>query len=227
MRETKYLGPLAMLFLALVAPLAIFGKIADEVREGSTLKHDDAILHALYQHSSAGFDRFFIEVSRWGGFYGLFPLTVFLIGFYFVMKRRGDAYFVLVSVGGASLINLLAKRIFGRDRPALWLSPAPETDFSFPSGHAMLSTAVFASIIVLAWNTKARIPVLTLGIFCILLVSFSRLYLGVHYPTDVVAGICASTAWVGGVTWLARSPYGYLWIRERMQKLRGTTKVNG
>ncbi len=222
MRDSKIFGPLAILFFVLVAPLAIFGKIADEVREGEPIRHDDAILNAVHLHSSPALDWFFIEVSRWGGFYGLFPLTVFLIGLFFVMRRKSDAYFLFVSVGGACLVNVVAKHIFGRNRPALWISPAPETDFSFPSGHAMLSTAVFASLIVLAWNTKARIPMIAIGVVSVLLVTFSRVYLGVHYPTDVIAGVCASTTWVSGVAWLARSPYGYRWMRDGLFRSRTT-----
>ena len=98
-------------------------------------------------------------------------------------------------VGGAAAINFLTKLIFHRVRPHLWPSLTPEADYSFPSGHALISLAVMVSLLLLAWPTRWRGPTLLAGGFFVLLVGLSRLYLGVHYPTDVLAGWAAGGAW--------------------------------
>jgi len=121
-------------------------------------------------------------------------------------RRRGDAFFWGLAVGGAALLNVAAKYSFGRSRPDYWLSIAPETTFSFPSGHAMQTMALVAALVVLVWPTKARWPVLILGGSFVLLVGLSRVYLGVHYPSDIVAGWAAASAWVVGLSIVL---YGY------------------
>jgi undecaprenyl-diphosphatase len=93
-------------------------------------------------------------------------------------------------------LNLLLKELFGRDRPTLWETLVTEHGFSFPSGHAMASSALGFSIMVTLWNTRFRVPACIVAGFYIVLVGFSRLYLGVHYPTDVLAGWVLSGTWV-------------------------------
>ena len=93
----------------------------------------------------------------------------------------------------------MAKILFQRARPALWLSPAPEQDYSFPSGHAMLSVAIAGSLIALAWPTRLRWPALIGGTMSVVGIGLSRLYLGVHFPSDIMAGWCAALLWVTGV----------------------------
>jgi undecaprenyl-diphosphatase len=119
----------------------------------------------------------------------------------FVRRRRwGDALFWGLAVGGAGVLNFAAKQLFERIRPNLWLSIAPETTYSFPSGHAMGSMALVAALVVLLWPTRWRWLTLLVGSFFVLMVGLSRVYLGVHYPSDIVAGWTASLAWVVGVS---------------------------
>jgi undecaprenyl-diphosphatase len=113
-------------------------------------------------------------------------------------------------VGGGWLLNRSAKALFGRERPKLWESVAPETSLSFPSGHAMASMALIAALVVLLWPTRWRYPTIGLGGIFVLLVGLSRVYLGVHYPSDVLAGWIASFAWVMGVSVLLYGRVGRL-----------------
>src|SRR5690606_17364220 len=85
-----------------------------------------------------------------------------------------------------------------------WPPLAPETSFSFPSGHAMQSMALATALLVLAWNTRWRWPVLLAGAAFTGIVGLSRVYLGVHFPSDVLAGWCASLAWAVGLALLFR-----------------------
>ena len=101
-----------------------------------------------------------------------------------------------MGVGGAALLNMVLKLIFERPRPDLWEQLIIETSFSFPSGHAMASSALAFSVIAIAWNTRFRWYAVGVGVLFMLVIGFSRLYLGVHYPTDVLAGWFVSGAWV-------------------------------
>lgn len=103
-----------------------------------------------------------------------------------------------VSFVGSALLNMGSKHFFQRQRPSLWESIAPESTFSFPSGHAMGSMTLAVTLVLLAWNTRWRWPVLLLAPAFSLLVSVSRVYLGVHYPSDILAGWCAALVWVVG-----------------------------
>ena len=100
---------------------------------------------------------------------------------------------------GAALMNLLAKHVFSRVRPDLWLSLIPETTFIFPSGHAMQSMAVGCGLVLLLWQSRWRTLMIVVATLFVIAVGTSRMYLGVHYPSDILAGWSASFAWVMGL----------------------------
>ena len=104
-----------------------------------------------------------------------------------------------IALAGSALLNLAAKHYFGRARPAFWLSLAPETSYSFPSGHAMASMTLATVLVLLAWRSRWRWPVLVAAPGFALAVAASRVYLGVHYPSDILAGWTAAIAWTAGV----------------------------
>jgi membrane-associated phospholipid phosphatase len=129
----------------------------------------------------------------------LVPFCTVVVLFLLWKKLPREAFFFSVCTLGAGLVNLLAKLFFGRARPDLWASIAPESDYSFPSGHAMASMAVAAALVLMLWPTRFRWLTVALGLIYVLAIGLTRLYLGVHYPTDILGGWCASLAWVGGV----------------------------
>ena len=111
-------------------------------------------------------------------------------------RRMREGLFAGIALGGSALLNLGAKQLFARARPALWESIAPEATYSFPSGHAMGSMTLAAVLVLLSWHTRWRWWVAMPMAAFVLLVGLSRVYLGVHYPSDILAGWAAAIAWV-------------------------------
>ncbi|MFC4728908.1 phosphatase PAP2 family protein [Coralloluteibacterium thermophilus] len=188
-----------VLFLALLALLLGFAELAEEVREGEGFDFDEPLLAWAQTWHGPALDRFFVVVSALGYAWGVIPLDIAIPLVLLWLRRLRDAVFFVLGVGGSALLNMSAKAFFQRERPTLWESIAPEATFSFPSGHAMGSMAMSACLVVLSWRTRWRWPMLLgLGLF-VLLVGVSRVYLGVHFPSDVLAGWIVAVAWVIGV----------------------------
>lgn len=199
---------LLTLFVAVLLPLLLFGQLAYEVLEGEPFVFDEPIL--LYAHSlaSPAWDTVMLLFSRLGYGGGVVPFAIVLWLVLLAWRRLRDCLVFGLSVGGAGLLNRVAKAFFGRERPKLWESVAPETTLSFPSGHAMGSMALIAVLVVLLWPTRWRNLMLILGAVFVVMVGLSRIYLGVHYPSDVLAGWVASFAWVMGVSILGYGRVG-------------------
>lgn len=198
---------LLILFFGVGLPLIAFGALAEDVSNEGGLPWDAPILRYMHQHATPGLDVAMVFISAIGYAYGVVPLAVLIFFVLLAVRRRGNALFWAVAMGGAGALNKGAKQFFGRARPELWDSVAPEHTYSFPSGHAMGSMALVATLAVLAWPTRWRWWAILGGGAFTLLVGFSRVYLGVHYPSDVVAGWSAALAWVLGVSQIA---YGRL-----------------
>ena len=193
-------GWIALLFAGVLLPLWVFTELADEVHELERFVFDDPILLHAHVYAGPAMDRFFIEVSRIG-YEGVIAIDVVIVLSLLAFKRWREATFAAVAFIGSGLLNLGSKQLFQRDRPSLWESVSPETTFSFPSGHAMGSMTLAMVVILLAWPTRWRWPTLLAAVVFALLVGFSRIYLGVHYPSDILGGWMAAMAWVVG-TWL-------------------------
>jgi membrane-associated phospholipid phosphatase len=213
---------LAMLFAAILLPLWLFGTLARDVWEGGVFGFDEPTL--LYFHSlqTPLLDRVMVFIS-WLGFSVVVVFDIAITLMLSLYRRWRNAIFFGLAVGGAGLLNFFAKQTFGRVRPALWAPIAPETTFSFPSGHAMASTAFVVAICVLLWATRGRWAGVVLGAVFVVLVCVSRVYLGVHYPSDVLAGCSASLAWVAGLAMLffGRSTRAPADVEEKSHRSQG------
>ena len=195
---------LVLAFAGVVLPLWGFAELADEVREGEPFAFDEPLLHGLYGLSSPALDRFMLLGSELGYAWGVIPVDIVLAVALLATKRLRRGLFFVLAVGGSALLNLATKALFQRERPALWDSIAPETTFSFPSGHAMGSMTLAAALVVLLWPTRLRWPMLVAGVLFAVWVGSSRVYLGVHYPSDILAGWGAAAAWVCAMVLLVR-----------------------
>ena len=176
-----------------------FVEIAEEVFEGETLWFDEAILNGINGYSSPFWDIFFVIVTQFGGVFGIIAITLGILALLINRRKYQKALIVGATVAGAALLNVILKLIFERARPDLWEQLIVETSFSFPSGHAMISSALALSVIFICWNTRYRWVAVVVGSLFIIVIGLSRLYLGVHYPTDILAGWVVSAAWLFAV----------------------------
>ena len=189
---------ITLLFIGILLPLALFGKLADEIHEGDSFSWDTSVLHFIHQHATPFWNWVFVTAEQTGGLFTIPFLVAMIFGLRFLKRPENSTFFALAVVG-AYAINLACKAFFQRARPSLWESPLPESNYSFPSGHAMVSMAVAVAFIELSWDTKWRWPVLFASLLGTFIIGFSRMYLGVHYPSDVLAGWSASLIWTCGL----------------------------
>ncbi|HST43725.1 MAG TPA: phosphatase PAP2 family protein [Luteimonas sp.] len=211
----RHAGRLALLFAGLLLPFWGFAELADEVHEGEALVFDEPLLLFAQSVAHDGFDRVFALFSEIGYAWGVVPADVLLVAALAWRRQLREGLFAGVALAGSGVLNVAAKQVFSRERPSLWESIAPETTYSFPSGHAMGSMTLALVLVLLAWPTRWRMPVLLAMALFVPMVGLSRIYLGVHYPSDILAGWAAASIWTvgvylmvfrGDVPWRARVP---------------------
>jgi undecaprenyl-diphosphatase len=196
---------LLLVFAGVLLPLWGFGSMVEDLREGEAFAFDVPILEAMHALAGPGLDRLFVAMTLLGYAWGVVPVDVLLVLVLTLRRHRREAAFAAISIFGSMLLNLAAKHSFARVRPELWVSIRPETTFSFPSGHAMGSMTLAMVAVLLCWSVRTRWgwgwrwPVTIVAAAFVLLVGLSRIYLGVHYPSDILAGWTAASAWVIGV----------------------------
>lgn len=194
-----YRWRLLTLLAGVAAPLYVLGVMAEEVAGQEDLCFDRPVLLFLHDHATPLLDRIMPIVTLLGSRGSMLAVDVLVLLVLAARRRWASALFWGLAAGGAGLIELGMKHVFGRIRPSLWPSIAPETTFSFPSGHAVGSAAFVVALSVLAWRTRWRWPVVLAGSLFVAAVGLSRLYLSVHYPSDVLASWMLALAWVVGL----------------------------
>jgi membrane-associated phospholipid phosphatase len=189
---------MGLLFAAILLPLWSFAELGEEVHQAERFVFDDPILLRAEALSGPWLDQAFLGIS-WAGYQGVILVDALLVAGLLLARRWREATFVGATVVGSALLNMGTKQLFGRARPSLWESISPEDTFSFPSGHAMGSMTLMVVLVLLAWGTRGRWPALVLCALFALAVGASRVYLGVHYPSDILGGWAAAIAWTVGV----------------------------
>ena len=187
------------LFVGLLVPMLLFAGIVDEYREDGILPFDKPLLLWAHRMATPATDQFFVTMSDLGYLWGVVPVNVAILLLLVLRKRYREGLFWALAVGGSALLNLGVKSHFMRGRPDLWDQVVTETSFSFPSGHAMGSATLATAVILLTWRTRWHWPALVVLPAFALTVGVARIYLGVHYPSDILAGFAVAIAWVMGM----------------------------
>lgn len=200
--------------------LYAFVEIADDVSEGDTVAFDTMILLAFRNRMDVStplgppwLEGVMRDFTALGGVAVLTTVTALVVGFLLLTGKRHAAWVVIVSViGGIALSNLL-KWGFNRPRPDLVPHATAVYSHSFPSGHAMLSAVVYLTLGALLARTEAKTGMKMYYLACAglltLVVGISRIYLGVHWPTDVLAG------WALGASWALLCWLVMLWLQSK------------
>ncbi|MBP2305708.1 phosphatase PAP2 family protein [Azospirillum melinis] len=207
--------------LSVIAGLLFgFVELAGEVMEGETTAFDKRILLALRDPLNPDqpggpwwLARVARDITSLGSTTILAILTVATLGFLLLLHKRAAALLVLVSVGGGGMLSTVLKMLFDRARPDLVPHGDEVISASFPSGHAMQSAVVYLTLgalltqFVEGRRTKAYL--LTWAMVLTLIIGSSRVYLGVHWPTDVLAGWSVGAAWAAFCWMIAE------WLQRR------------
>ena len=186
--------------LAAAVAVLLFTWLGREVLEGEALRLDARLRTLAHAWASPTLTAILIAASFYGGPVVLIPAALVAAFAFLVHGWHRGALLVLLTVAGAALLNWLLKVSFARVRPEAFFDYPLPVSPSFPSGHALYAASIFGGLAALLTarlkHRPLRVAVWSAAAFLILLVGFSRVYLGVHYPSDVLAGYSVAVIWV-------------------------------
>jgi undecaprenyl-diphosphatase len=206
--------PLALLTVAIL--ILSFGLLAEEVVDGDLSDFDTAILMVFRTAGDAAdpigppwLEEMGRDVTALGSFVFLGFVLAGVVGYLILIRKHGAAVLMVVAVLGGVVVSTLLKFVFDRPRPEISHAARVFTA-SFPSAHATMSAVTFLTVGALftrvAAERKVKVYFMAVALFLTIMVGLSRLYMGVHYPSDVLAGWCIGSAWAilcwAGALWL-------------------------
>jgi len=202
-RGGTVVGALGIFLVAGVVLAAIgtwvFTEIAEKVLAGGTQAFDDAVLRWIGAHHTKFLDGAMLEITALGTGAVVVVMVSIAALFLTLTRHKYSALLLLVATLGGGILGMVLKLRFDRPRPHIFTWGTQAISSSFPSGHAMSATIVYATVAYLAARLEkhhwSRWLTMFLAAVIIALISFSRLYLGVHYPSDVVAGMVIGLSW--------------------------------
>lgn len=214
---TRRIETVTLAVIVLIAgALWAFVALAAEMIEGDLHAFDEAVLLALRTPGDANdpiggrmVETAMRDLTALGGVTVLVLLTLTVMAYLALRRERHAALFLGCAVLGGQIISFLAKSGFSRPRPDLVPHGVEVMTASFPSGHSMMSAITYLTLAVMLARTeeapRMRVFFMTVAAVLAMLVGVSRVYLGVHWPSDVLAGWSLGAAWALGVWLVARS----------------------
>ncbi len=196
--------------VSLIATVGIFGlasclivlfvvaKIADEVLEKESFAFDRSLLLWIHSFANPDLDRVMLTITRLGNPHIVTTVVLVCLGILWWRRYRQEAKIFAIACLGAFTLNTGLKLFFTKPRPLLWDRLISETSFSFPSGHALGSLVLYGLIAYLLATRYPQLSIFiyTLAVILIMAIGISRLYLGVHWPTDIIAGYGIGFLWL-------------------------------
>jgi membrane-associated phospholipid phosphatase len=188
-------GVLALVF---VAAVAVFVALALLAHPGGPAGLDAQVHAWVSEHRSDALTTFFTRYTGLGQWFVLTAAAIAAIAALAASARRREALFLFVAMTVELLLNVVLKLAFARSRPPAGEALVHAGGYAFPSGHSMSSATFALALVVIAWPTRWRVPAALLAAAFALLLGASRIYLGVHWLTDVLAGWAMAVAVVSG-----------------------------
>ncbi len=190
---------LAGLVLALLLAAAL-GWLAADVARGQTMSFDSTVRNTIHDHASQPLTIAMKTMSFIGEPFMIWPLTMLAVAYFWRTGNKRHARLFVIAMLGAAALDLMLKAAFHRPRPRPFFGYPLPSSYSFPSGHALASLVFFGTLAALLSpglrRTFYKALLWLAAVLLIAAIGFSRIYLGVHYPTDVIAGYAAATIWV-------------------------------
>lgn len=202
-KQSFEVWPLAAM-LGTAALVLVFGIIANLSTDGASDPFDRWLLQSFRDEMGrAAYPRWFAEAIRDVSALGSAPVVSLIcgvvLGYLVMIRKRAAALLVLVAIAGGGILNNVLKSTFERPRPDFIEPLASVSSASFPSGHATFSAITYLTLAALLARTtprlRLRLYAIAIGLLLTVLVGMTRVILGVHYPTDVLAGWCIGAAW--------------------------------
>ena len=178
--------------------LSIVAWLCTEVWEQEAFSLDRSCLLWIHQFANPQLDRVMLFITALGDPPTVISIFITTIALLVMRQRYLDGIRFTIACAGGILLNQLMKLFFAKPRPELWTRLITETSFSFPSGHAVGSMVVYGFIAYILAKEMQQYQhiVYTAAFLLIIAIGFSRLYLGVHYPTDIIAGYGIGFLWL-------------------------------
>jgi undecaprenyl-diphosphatase len=194
--------------VAAIMALLLFAWMAEEVLESGTVHFDENVRAAIHQYASPSLTIFMRGITLLGSMEVLLPAVLIVLTVLLVREKRYEAIVSSVTMAGGVILNMVLKLSFHRARPDPFFDLATPASYAFPSGHALLALCfygVMARISSDSLNSRELRWMVWIGAVClILLIGLSRIYLGVHHASDVLAGYAAAIVWISAVTMIVR-----------------------
>ncbi len=197
----------------LIMSLCVLGWLARSIQAKKEFGWDATVLNFLHHSANPWLDRIAVPISRSGDIGVTVVLAVLCVVVLKRERRMRDAFFVTLAIAGVVTGNLLMRTAVQRIRLAPWETSAPTFDYGFPSSQTADTLAIVLIFAILTWSTRWRWFVIAPGAFYVFAIGLSRVYLGLHYPSDIVGGWALSFWWVTAASFV-RGPASGVALRQ-------------